>query len=510
MPQTSNTRQVVKNTLFLYFRMLVIIVVGLYSNRLILQTLGVSDYGIYTLVGSIVLMASFLNTGMMQASQRFLSFALGRGDENEIRETFSTSLLTHILIAAIVFVLSETIGLYIVQHLNIPADRMWAANRVYQCSIFTLIASVMSVPYNSMIIAYERMNFYAYISVLEVFLKLVILYLLVWSPLDKLVSYALLYLVVQILVRFVYSIYCRRHFFACGQKILVNKVRVGEMFRFAGWSLLGNFGISFREQGTNIILNIFFGTVVNAARGITASVSSVISHFATNFTLALNPPIVKNYAAGNYKESARLVYLGSRMSFFMLTFLTIPFLTHVDYILELWLGIVPDNTSLFLYFVLGVSLIYSMSQPVTVAIQATGKIKSFQIWICSLMLAELAATSFILCFTQNLVYALMPSIVSNLAALVVRFHLLKKMVSIYQWKDYILTVMLRCWLIYGMCFGIIWLIKSQLVIEDSILCLLLCVLSEIGLIAIIIFSLGMSASERRCVMNRIPILKELL
>lgn len=450
--------------------MMITILVGLYASRVVLQTLGESDYGIYSLAGSIVLMLNFLNTGMMQASQRFIAYAIGAGDEEKLRRSFGASLYTHIAIAIICVILAESVGLYIVQHLNIPADRMTAANWVYQCSIATFVFSVLSVPYNSCIIAHEKMNFYAYISILDSVLKLVIIYLLVWSPVDKLISYAILILLIQILIRLIYVIYCRCHFEECARRAPLHKSTMKDMFGFASWSIVGNMGFSLRDQGVNIILNYFFGTIMNAARGIASQLSSIINGFATNITLALNPPIVKSYAGGDIDRSMSLVYRGCRAAFSLLMLITIPFLCNVDYILTLWLGKVPMNTSLFVLFILLNSMIYSMSQPITVAIQATGDIKVFQIVICALLLLELGTTGIVLYLTGNLVWSLIPSTLISFAAIISRFAILKHIVNEYSWKTYIFSVILRCTISYVICYLIAWTIHTHIA-ENSFIML---------------------------------------
>lgn len=442
--------------------MIITILVGLYASRVVLQTLGESDYGIYSLAGSIVLMLNFLNTGMMQASQRFIAYAIGTGDEAQLRKSFGASLYTHIAIAIICVVFAESIGLYIVQHLNIPVDRMIAANWVYQCSIATFVFSVLSVPYNSCIIAHEKMNFYAYVSILDSVLKLAVIYLLVWSPADKLISYAILILLIQMLVRLIYVLYCRHYFAECARRAPFHKGTIKDIFGFASWSIVGNIGFSLRDQGVNIILNYFFGTIMNAARGIASQLSSIINGFATNITLALNPPIVKSYASGDIDQSMNLVYKGCRAAFSLLMLITIPFLCNVDYILTLWLGKVPENTSLFIFFILLNSMIYAMSQPITVAIQATGDIKVFQIVICALLLLELGATGIILYLTGNLVWSLIPSTIVSIAAIISRFAILKQLVNQYSWQTYILSVILRCTISYVICYMAAWAIHRHI------------------------------------------------
>ena len=492
----SDNKRIVQNTLSLYFRMFITISIGLFTSRVVLNTLGVSDFGVFSLVGGLVLSIAFLNTGMLQASQRFLSYELGRGDDDGLKKVFSTSLCIHIAIALLVILLSETIGVYLINcKLNIPTDRVFAANWVFQCSIFTFVVSVLSVPYNSCIVAHEHMSFYAYISILEAVLKLLIVYLLVLASWDKLVFYAVLLLCVQIIIRFIYTLYCNWHFSECHAKLTFEKPVFIKMFTFAGWSIVGNLGYSFRDQGTSIILNLFFGTVVNAARGVASHVSVMINSFATNVTMALNPPITKNYAAGNYERSAQLVYAGSRAAFYLLSLLTIPFLINSEYILHLWLGVVPKNTSLFLYFILASSLLYSMSQPVTVAIQATGKIKVFQILVCSLMLVELIATYIVLKLTGRLLYSLIPALIANTFAVFLRFFLLKRMVPIYSWWTYVFNVFLRSTLVFVICFFCSYTIHRYVHVPNFFLFLGESVL-YVGIVLFFVAILGLDKAER--------------
>ena len=320
----------------LYMRMIFILVVALYTSRVVLQTLGVSDFGVYTVVGGFVSMLAYLNSVFVASTQRFMSFALGKGDNDNISATFAAAKLTHLIIALIILVVAETFGLWFVNNkLVIDAGRMVAANWVYQCSIASLLITIVSIPYNSCIVAHEHMQVYAYVSILEVILKLVILYFLLVLPGDKLIIYALLQVVIALIVRFCYTIYCRRHFVECKVKPAIDKPLLKEMSGYAGWTALGSLGFSFKDQFSNIILNGFFGTAINAARGIAMQVNSAITSFATNFFMAISPQITKQYAAGNLEQSQKLVYAGSRYSFYLLSILTIPVIINIDYILRL-------------------------------------------------------------------------------------------------------------------------------------------------------------------------------
>jgi O-antigen/teichoic acid export membrane protein len=357
-----DNKRIAKNTMFLYMRLLVTIIVGLFTSRIVLNSLGFVDYGINNVVGGIVMMVAFLNVGMSGASQRFLSYDLGKNDFESLKKTFSTSLWTHISIAVIAFILMESIGTWFVNtKLNIPDARMFAANWVFQCSILVFVVSVISVPYNSCIIAHERMGMYAYISIYEVIAKLVIALLIKFSPTDKLVLYSSLLLLTQISINVIYVVYCKRHFNECVLLRKLDVVLFKEMFAFAGWGCVGNTGFTMKDQGSNIILNLFGGTTVNAARGIAAQVNTIVSSFASNFTMAMNPQVTKLYASGEYDKSRVLAFAGSKYAFLLLSIIVIPFLTNEHYLLTLWLGDIPEYTDMFVCIALICSLIYSLS-----------------------------------------------------------------------------------------------------------------------------------------------------
>lgn len=503
MPHTlNNNKRIVKNTIYLYFRMIFTIVLGLYMSRIVLQTLGISDYGIYNVVGGIVTMLTFLNAGMVASSQRFISYELGKNDKERLKNVFCTSVNIHLLIAVIAFIFAETLGLWFVNYqLNIDSDRMFAANCVYQCSIFTFIANVISVPYNSCIVAHEKMSAFAYISILDATLKFAVALLLYILPFDKLIVFSLLLLVVSIFIRFCYTIYCKKHFKECVYHFKFDKYLFKEMFSFAGWSFLGNLGFSFKDQASNVILNLFYGTTLNAARGIGIQVSSIVNTFSNNFTMSLNPQITKQYASGNVEESMKLVYAGSRYTFYLLTLISIPVINNVDYILQLWLGVVPEYTSYFLILSLITGLLYAVSGSVTIALQATGKIKTFQIGICILMLLEFPL-AYLLLYLGYPPYSVMyPTLFSYTIAIFFRFYLIKHLVPSYSFHYYIFHVLTPCLIV----FIISWITCYYfcLLFETNFLSLLLTSLLSFITIFLVIFIVGINCKERAFVLNNI-------
>ena len=499
---SANNKRIAKNTLLLYFRMLITTIVGLYTSRVVLNVLGVSDFGIYNVVGGIIMMASFLNSAMVAASQRFLSYELGKNNQERLSRVFCTSINIHVIICVIALVFAETIGLWFVNSkLVIPEDRTIAANWVYQASILTFVINVMSVPYNSAIVAHEKMSAFAYISILDVCLKLLIVYMLLIFPFDKLIVYCVLMVCVVFMIRMCYTIYCKRNFRECTYRFVIDKPLFKEMFFFAGWSIIGNLGFSFRDQLSNIILNIFFGPTVNAARGIGIQVTAHVKTFAQSFTMALNPQITKQYASGNIDASRKLVYAGSRYSFYLLTLISIPVIVNIDYILKLWLGIVPAFTGQFVVYSILISLIYSLSECVTKAIQATGRIKWFQIGISIIMLTELPIAWMLLKFGFPPYSVMWPALLTYTVAVFFRFWLIHCYVEGYWFGEYLMQVVLRCVLVFLLSYGISSVITIHL--ESSFIDLIISCLLSITSTVVIIVLLGMEKDERILILNKL-------
>lgn len=492
---SSNNKRIAKNTLMLYLRMILILAVSLYTSRVVLQTLGVSDYGVYNVVGGFVSMLAYLNSVLVGSTQRFMSYALGKGDKERINATFATAKLTHLYMALIILFIAETFGLWFINNqLVIDPERMVAANWVYQCSIVSLLITIISIPYNSCIVAHEHMHVYAYVSILEVVLKLVILYLLVIIPGDKLIVYALLHVAISIIIRICYTLYCRNHFAECKVKQAIDKPLFKEMSSYAGWTALGSLGYSFKDQFSNIIMNGFFGTAINAARGIAIQVNGAVVSFSTNFFMAISPQITKQYASGNLEQSQKLVYAGARYSFFLLSIITIPVIVNIDYILKIWLETVPEYTASFLTITLISSLIYSLTNSTTTAIQATGKIKVFQIGVSVIMLSELPAAYLILKAGFEPYYALAPVILTNLVALVFRFCLLKRYVPSYSIKRYYIETVLKCFVLYAICFFPCYYLNKY--IPDGFFGFVLSVVSIVFFTAFVIYLFGINKNER--------------
>lgn len=385
--KSENNKRIAKNTLLLYIRMIFTMLISLYTSRVILNTLGITDFGIYNVVGGIISLLGFVTSSLGGASSRYITFELGKGNKNKLKKIFGNILSIHILFSIAIFILGETIGLWFFYNkLQIPLERFNAAFWVYQFSIFTSILSFISIPYNAVIIAHEKMSAFAYISIIDIILKLLIVYLLLIIPYDKLIIYSILFFCIQAFDRIIYGVYCSKHFEETHTKLQIDKNLFKELFDFAFWTMGGNLACIGYTQGLNILLNIFFGPAINAARGIAVQVQSVVRNFCLNFQTAINPQITKNYAKKDLAQMHSLIQISSKYSFLLLYLISLPLILEAPIVLKWWLGIVPEHTINFLRIILCTSLVVSLSNPLVISIYATGVIKKFQIIEGSLLL----------------------------------------------------------------------------------------------------------------------------
>lgn len=372
---------------------------SLYTSRVVLLALGVSDYGIYNLVAGFVTMLGFLNGAMSAATQRYLSFDLGLKDEGKLQNTFSTTLVIHIAIALVVLLLGETIGIWFLNsRMNFPPERTAAVNVLFQFSLLTFIISIIQVPYNALILARERMRVYAVMSVLEVVLKLFIALSLIYLSGDKLVLLGLLTLLVTLIIRVLYVMYCRREFPDSKFKFTYDWRLFRELIIYSGWNLFGSISLIFRGQGVNVVLNLFFGTVINASYGIASQVQGAVTQFVTSFQTALNPQIIQSYAADDKSRSLSLILMGSKLSFFIMLLIIIPLIYNAEYIMNFWLDFVPEKAIVFVQISLVSVLVDALSGPLMIGIQATGKIKWYQIIVGASNILSLAVVYIVLFF----------------------------------------------------------------------------------------------------------------
>ena len=426
--QTSdNNKRIAKNTLFLYLRMFVMMLTALFTSRIVLDVLGAADYGLNNIIGGVVVLFSFLNSALLSATQRFLNFHLGRQDYKQTNVVFCMSMNTYLLLSIVVVVLGETIGLWFVNtNLNIPSERMYAAQWVYQFTLIQFVINLLRVPYNASIIAYEKMNLYAYVSLVEVIAKLLVVYLLYITTFDKLIFYSFLYTIVPLIVAFIYKIYCNRNFDTTKYKRIWDRIAFKEMFSFSGWSLFGSLANLAAQQGLNILINIFYGVTVNAAAGIANQVSTNVYGFISNFQTAFQPQIVKTYAAKEVERFHKLIFQTSKFSYFMVLVLVLPILFTIDGILDIWLKEVPRYTAIFCRLILVFLSIEAITAPLWMSVQATGKIRNYQILVASLIFLNFPLAYIVLKLGMPVYSVWVIRIIVNIVVMIARCIYMKK------------------------------------------------------------------------------------
>ncbi len=376
---SQNNKRIAKNTLMLYIRMLFSMVVSLYTSRVVLKTLGIEDYGIYNVVGGAVVLFSFLNNAMSVATQRFLNFELGKNNLEKVKSVFNVSVIIYVFIALLILILSETLGLYFFNtELNIPHERQSAAMWVFQVSILGTCLSVVSIPYKSLIIAYEKMTFFAYISIVEVVLKLIIAFALVYIAFDHLIVYSFLLFITGLFVIVAYTLYCRSNFSVARFHFLWDKELFKNLTSYSVWNMFGALAGVAKDQGISLLLNVFFSPIVNAAHAISMQVNSAVIQFYNSILVAVQPQIVKYYAANEMNNMFRLVFWAVKIIFLLLCVISIPLLAETDFILKLWLGNAPINTVTFIRVLIIIIFVDAMATPLMTVAHATGKIKYYQ------------------------------------------------------------------------------------------------------------------------------------
>lgn len=381
-------KRIIKNTAMLYLRMILLVLIGLYTSRIILKGLGFTNYGIYNVIGGFVSMIGFLNGSLTNASARFITFDLGKNDPNELKRTFRCAVSIHYLLAILLLLLAESAGLWFFYNkLVIPIDRLNEAFWVYQCSVLTIIISIISAPYNSLIVAHEKMSAFAYISIFEASAKLAIAFIIQYISNYKLSIYALLILLVQVCIRFLYSCYCSKNFPETSWKWLWDKKKSTKIFSYASWTLNGNIAVIGYTQGINVLLNMFFGPIVNAARGISVQIQNMVNQFCMSFLMATQPQITKSYATQDYDYMHKLIIYSTKIAFFLMLIIIMPLLVNMETVLNIWLNQVPEHTISFSRIILITSLNYALKYPTTTAIHATGNIKKFQLIEGTLLLS---------------------------------------------------------------------------------------------------------------------------
>ncbi len=502
---TENNKRIAKNTLLLYFRMLFLMAVSLYTSRVVLNALGVEDFGIYNVVGGVVAMFSVLSGSLSAAISRFITYELGKGNQENLNKIFSSAVTIQLGLAGIIILLAETIGIWFLNvKMNIPEVRMEAANWVFQFSILTFAINLISVPYNASIIAHEKMSAFAYISILEAVGKLFIAYLITIAPMDKLIFYAILMCVVALIVRFTYGNYCKRHFCECTYHFIWDKQLLKSMFSFAGWNFIGASSAVLRDQGGNVVINLFCGPAVNAARGIAFQVNNAVNQFVVNFMTALNPQITKSYAAGDRGYMMTLIFQGARLSFYMLLLLSLPILVNTHYILALWLKIVPEHAVLFVQLILIFALSESISQPLITAMLATGKIRNYQIIVGGLQMMNLPLSYILLRLGYFPEVVIVIAICISQCCLAARLILLRGMIGLSITK-YLKNVYLNI-IVVSIIAVILPLISAYYIKESFINFILISLIAVICTLSSIYF-IGCNNQEREFIHQKLGTIK---
>lgn len=501
MNESNNNKRIAKNTILLYVRMLFLMLISLYTSRVILSSLGVEDYGIYNVVGGIVAMFTMISGSLAAAISRFITFEIGKGDIETLKNVFSSSVTIQIFLSLIFIAVAETLGLWFLNtQMVIPEARMIATNWVYQFSILSFAINLISVPYNAAIIAHEKMEAFAVIAILEALFKLVLAWTIAIAPFDRLIFYALFLAAISLIVRIIYGIYCERKFVECKYKFIYDHSLLKQMFSFAGWNLIGATSAVCRDHGGNIILNLFFGPAVNAARGIAIQVNTAVQGFVQNFQMALNPQITKNYASGNLEYMSTLVFQGARLSYYILLFLALPIFASTDYILTLWLGEFPEHTISFLRLILIFTLIESLSGPLLTTMYATGKVRDYQIIVGGIQMLNLPFAYIALKFGFPPESVFVIAILVAVACLFSRLIMLQRMVGLSV-SDYFKKVFANVIIVTIAAAGIP--LSISIFIDSTFLGFLL--LSSICVVATLLSELyiGCDQSERQLVYKQV-------
>jgi O-antigen/teichoic acid export membrane protein len=489
-----NNKRIAQNTIFLYIRMFVLMGVNLYTSRVVLQVLGVEDFGIYSIVGSIVVFFSFFNSSLLETTNRFLSFELGKNDSVTLKKVFSISISVHFGLIILILLLSETIGLWFFRYsLNIPVNRMNAACWVYQFSIFTFCINTLKIPYNACIVSYEKMNFYAYFSILEAILKLGIVFILSCSRYDKLAFYSFLIFIVSVFIFLSYYLYCKLKFVDIRYSFVRDKKDYKKILNFSGWNLFTGIANVGSNIGINMLINIFYSVVVNAAIGIANQVSNAMFAFISNFQTAFNPQIVKLYASEQKGAFMSLIFRSSKFSYFLFLIICIPIIICTDYILKIWLGQVPEYAATFCRLILLYLLIDAMFAPLWLSIQATGKIRLHQIVTGILIFLNLPIAYILLIIGYPPTSVWIVRIVINLIAGAFRIIYLQKLIN-FSAKKYLFEVLFSSLIISFLSISIPYIFS--LYWKDSLLSLAMTIIISILCSMTFMFTFGLNISEK--------------
>lgn len=507
--QLSGNRLIARNTAFLYFRMAIVLIVTLYTSRVILNVLGVVDYGVYNVVAGFVSMFAFLNASFVATIQRFYNYEMGQGMKGGVYKVYITAIVIQVLLAVVVFILTETVGLwYLNNKLVIPVERMVASRILFHCSVVSMMLVVLQVPFSAMIMAFEKLDYYAIVGIIDIILKLVIVVALKYFMADKLIIYAILLLCVAIVV---FSLY----FFYAKIKLLKNikrnnyvfdKELFKSMMSFSVWSMMGAFAQVIRNQGLNIILNLFFGPVVNAARGISYQIKGALSGFIANIQTSVRPQLVSSYSAGNRSRSFRLMFSISKICFFLLFLMALPICIEIDYILRIWLGNdVPEYTSVFSRIILCIALVDVLNGPVSMVLYASGKIGLYNVLtsIIGLLVLPISYLALKLGYPPYSVYIL--SFIISILVQVASVIVMKNIVGVGI-KDYVTHVILPSLLVVTL--SLPFPLLPYYLMDQSFTRLVVVVIASVLVVGLSLYFVGLNKNERTLLRSFVKVKKK--
>lgn len=481
--------------------------ISLYTSRVILHALGVTDYGIYNVVGGFVSMFALISAALTGACSRFLNYEMGKGDMERQKVVFSTALSIQWALAIIVAVLAEVIGVWYVNNIMVlPPERLEAANWCFQFSVFNFCMNLITVPYNASIVAHERMKAFAYVSIYQGLAVLAISFLVSWSPIDRLVFYAFMLLVVQFTVRYAYQVYCRRNFQECTYIRVFDKPLFKHMLTYSVWHLIGNGAVVLRGHGVNIVLNLFFGPSVNAARAVANQVDHAVNQFASSFMMAMNPQITQSYSRGELKSMFKLVNRGSRFSFYLLFMLALPVIINTDYILHLWLKEIPAHTITFIQLTLILMMITSVSRSLMKAQDATGNVRNYQLIVGGIQLLNLPFSYMLLGLGMMPEIVVVVAIAVEIMSFLARMYMLPLTVKGFKPSLFLREVILKCCIVVLLATPIPTLVYIYLPENFYTFVLNVCLCLLCGMV--VIYYVGCNANERALLMSAISKIKK--
>jgi len=495
-----NMQRIAKNTMMLYVRMMFMMFLGLFTSRIVLTALGEDDFGVYNVVGGVVAMFTVISGSLTAAVTRFITFEMGKGSQGQVQKVYSTAVLVLALLSLIVAVLAEPVGLWFIENeMTIEPSRIPAARWVLHFSILSFVINLMSVPQMASITAHEQMSVYAGIGILDGVLRFVVALLTSRSSFDRLALYAALMTSVVLVVRLAYGIYCRRHIPECRYRMVFEPSLLKEMFAFASWNFIGSASGVLRDQGGNILINVFFGTAVNAARGVAAQLNGAIQSFVTNFMTAVNPQITKSYASGDKEYTFALVRKSSRMSYYLLFVFALPVLFTTDYLMELWLKDVPEYSVSFVQLFLVFSLCESLSRPLMTALLATGRIRNYQLTVGGIQLLNIPISYIVLTKGGAPEMTIVVSIVISVISLFMRLLMFSRMTG-FSIRYFLKQVLLNVFVVTVSALAIPFVLSEFYCADDF---LSFGVMASITFLAAVlsVFYLGMTGPERKSVLK---------